>query len=305
MRALLALLSLLALSSGAAAAGEVQGGVLILGFMPFDEAQGTYRADFYAWFRWNASDLPANFSAESFEVVNGLEGKRAQIVNGTLPDGRREAWFRVDAELRTQPRLADYPYDVQTLTVDIEDSVFNESVLRYIPDPTSGLSPNATIPGWRLGGPETTVVAVPYAAFDETYSRLRFAVDIDRPPVFLTLKLFVPPVVFVLISAVSFFLHPSKSVTRITLGTGMLVNTVIFHQAQTAALPSSAGLTLYDSVMYTLDIFLVGSLVVSILIALDEDWWKDRDWTRPINRWGAAFTVAATAGVALGFILGR
>lgn len=306
MRALLVLGLLLVLAGGAhAAPGRVQAGVLVLGYTPFDEAQGAYNADFYAWFRWNASELPANYSATTFELVNGVESKRTQIVNGTLTDGRREAWFRVSAEMRTTPRLADYPYDVQSLHVAMEDAAFNSTVLVFVPDSASGVSPETSVPGWRVSEVDVVVSEHYYPTFDESYSQLAVAVLIDRPPTFLTLKLFAPPVVFVLISAVSFFLHPSKSVTRITLGTGMLVNAVIFHQSQTARLPSSAGLTLYDAVNYTLDVFLIGSLLTSLLIALDEDWWKERDLTGQINRWGLAISIAGTVGVGLGFAAAR
>lgn len=37
--------------------------------------------------------------------------------------------------------------------------------------------------------------------------------------------------------------------------------------------------------------FLVGCLVVSTLIHIDEDYWKDRDYTKRINIWGLAVTI--------------
>ena len=82
----------------------------------------------------------------------------------------------------------------------------------------------------------------------------------------------------------------------------MLISAVMFHISQTVALPPMARLILFDKVMIAVYLFVVGSLAVTTLIAIDEDWWKERDHTKKINLYGAAATILVS-GAALILLL--
>jgi hypothetical protein len=268
--------------------------VYVVNFGNYDAGKGTYVMDFYLTFRWDADDAPEGFSPLRFELMNGrTAGNPDKVGDETDPaTGVREVTYRAQANLYSEPLFRDYPYDTQTLELLFEDVEHDATELRYVPVAEgSGLDEQVRIPGWRIGeaGLEERTKTYPG---DEAFSRARFSLAISREPVSTSIKAFLPPIAFMLVAGLGFFFHPSKVANRITLGTGMLIAAVGFHISQTVNLPPVGALILFDKIMIAVYAFLVGSLAVSTLIAIDEDWWKDRDYTRPINRWGAVSTVA-------------
>jgi hypothetical protein len=288
------LLAPLAAAQADDAAVTVEAEMYVLNFGNYDVTKGTYTLDFYLTLRWNATAAPANFSALRYEFMDGRATASDKISDATDPEtGIREATFRVQAALYNEPHFEHYPYDTQRLDVILEDAQHPRAELRYVPVPgNSGLDETVRIPGWRLENVTLNETAKAYPG-DSDYSRLRFSVTISREPLSSTLKSFLPPVAFALVAGLAFFFHPSKVANRLTLGTGMLIAAVGFHISQTVNLPPIGTLILFDKVMLATYAFHVGGLVTSTLIHIDEDYWKDRDYTKQINAWGAVGSVAA------------
>lgn len=295
--ALLSLLAALPLAQAQEGPVPVEVEVYVVNFGNYDTGKGTYVMDFYLTFRWDPAKAPANFTPGRFEFMNGrAQGAIDRIGDEVDPDtGLREVNYRIQANLYSEPRFQDYPYDTQSLELLFEDAVNDATRLRYVPvTEGSGVDEGVRIPGWRIGDVTLEEVTKTYPP-DETYSRARFAVQISREPLSSTLKSFLPPFAFMLVAGLGFFFHPSKVANRITLGTGMLIAAVGFHISQTVSLPPMGTLILFDKVMIATYAFLVGCLLVSTLIAIDEDWWKDRDYTKVINLAGGLLTLAAPA----------
>lgn len=294
----LALLTLVLLAQPAHAQDDegpvpVEVEVYVVNFGGYDAGKGTYVMDFYLTFRWDGDAVPEGFSPLRYEFMNGrAAGTPDKVEDSTDPaTGVREVTYRVQANLYSEPRFQEYPYDTQTLELIFEDAQNDASALRYVPVAEgSGLDEHVHIPGWRIGETRLEETTKRYPG-DEAFSRARFSVGITREPLSTTLKAFLPPIAFMLVAGLGFFFHPSKVANRITLGTGMLIAAVGFHVSQTVSLPPVGSLILFDKIMISVYAFLAGSLAVSTLIAIDEDWWKDRDHTRPINVWGAVGTV--------------
>ena len=275
--------------------------VYVVNFGNYDVGRGTYVMDFYLTFRWNASAAPEDVSPLRFEFMNGRSvGSPERIGDEVDPEtGVRVVDFRVQANLYSEPRFLDYPFDAQRLELLFEDATHDATRLRYVPVAAgSGLDEGVRIPGWRIGRTALEEVTKEYPG-DERYSRARFTVEIQRETFSSGIKAFLPPLAFMLVAGLGFFFHPTKVANRITLGTGMLIAAVGFHISQTVSLPPMGSLMLFDKVMLATYAFLVCSLGVSTLIAIDEDWWKDRDFTGPINRYGAVVSVAAPVVVML------
>ncbi|HWG90312.1 MAG TPA: hypothetical protein VNZ52_05615 [Candidatus Thermoplasmatota archaeon] len=294
--AVLVAATLLTVPPAAAAEGdaptEVQVGLLVINFGNYDANRGTYTIDFYLWFVWNATAAPEGFTPEKFEFMNGRATARDRLFDETnATTGMRELWYRIQANLYSEPQFSDYPYDTQTIEILFEDSVNEAGALRYVPlRERSGLDERFRVAGWQVGDVEIGTLNHTYT-FEETYDRYRFAVSLSREATSTTLKAFLPPFAFMAVSALSFLFHPSKVAQRLTLGTSMLISAVMFHISQIVSLPPLSQLILFDKIMLSVYSFLAGSLVVTTLIAIDEDWWKDRDHTREINRYGAIATL--------------
>lgn len=300
---ILLLLPLLApLASAQEGPTEVEVGILVINFGNYDTNKGTYVLDFYLFFRWDPVATPANFTPAAFEFMNGRASAKDKIFDA-IENDKRELWYRIQANLYSEPHFENYPYDTQIVEILFEDSLLVREQLVYVPlQDESGLDEGFRAPGWRVSEPAFTVVTKSYK-FGEDYSRAKFSIELSRERFSTSLKSMLPPVAFVLVAALAFFLHPSKWGNRIGLGTGMLISSVMFHISQTVSLPPLPGLILFDKVMIAVYLFVLASLAVTALIAIDEDFWKDRDFTKQINVWGAFLAVAVPLIVLLAMLL--
>ena len=289
---LLALAALLLVPTASAEPVQVGAGVYVLSLGNYDVNKGTYTLDLYLVLSWDPATAPANFTPEKFEFMNGRAAAKEKLfdeVNATT--GERELWYRVQANLYSAPQFDDFPFDRQSVRIEFEDSIYTTEDLVYVPrEDVSALDEGFHAAGWRTGEHALQVVEKDYA-FGETYSRVQMSVELSRERFSTAIKSLLPPIAFILVAALQFFIHPSKWNNRLGLGTGMLISSVMFHISQTVALPPIGRLILFDKVMIAVYLFVVGSLAVTTLIAIDEDWWKDRDHTRAINLYGAAATI--------------
>jgi hypothetical protein len=276
----------------ASGATNVNVGLYIISFGNYDANKGTYTMDFYIWFRWNASAAPAGFTVEKFEFMDGRAGSKDRISDDyTNATGVREIWYRVQASLYSDPEFKEFPFDHQTLKLEFEDANLSSSRLVYDPlIDESGIDPQVKVAGWHLDSTDFRVCEKQYK-WGERYSRATFELKISREPTSTAIKTLLPPVVFCIVSGLSFFFAASKIAQRIGLGTSMLISAVMFHISQTSALPPLGSLILMDKIMIATYSFLGASLICTALISIDEDYWKDKDYTAYTNKYGGLITV--------------
>ena len=275
---------------------EVTVSVALTSFGSYDATQGTYVLDFYLILEWDPATAPANFTAANFEMANGRAASRDLQFNETTEDGHRRLWFRIQANLYSEPKYDWYPFDEQTIEVRIEDKVHTADELVYVAG--NGTLENQFHPaGWDVKGTRFTVVENSYT-FDDPYSQARFVVTLQRTVLSGVLKVIVPPLAFVAISAVSFFLvGKEKIATRFALSGNMAISAILFHAAQSATLPSLSRLIFLDRYMLAIEVFLFGSVTVTALVAYAEMKGKDAAKAKRINWRGAVVCAAAAVGV--------
>jgi hypothetical protein len=289
---LLAMAGLLAVPAAAAEPVPVSVDLHVISFGNYDQARGTYTLDFYLIFRWDAEAAPDGFTPERFEFMNGRASSKDLLFAGNGTDGREELWYRIQANLYSEPRFARYPYDRQVLRMELEDAVNPLTDLVYVPEISgTGLADDVRVAGWRIDSAEASIEVKDYP-FEEPYSRFTYTIEVTRPALSTTLRSFLPPLTFMIVAGIQFLLHPSKVGNRLGLGTGMLISAVGFHVSQTINLPALGVLTLFDRFMIATYVFIACSLAVSTAIAYDQDYWPDKDHTHAINRTGFGLTVA-------------
>jgi hypothetical protein len=289
----------LSVPSGARAEGPASGGAVsvdvglyIISFGNYDANKGTYTMDMYMWFRWNATSAPAGFTVDKFEFMNGRASSKDRIADDTdAVTGVREVWYRVQANLYSDPQFKQYPFDQQRLFVQFEDANLSSNKLVYRPlEDESGLDPQVKVAGWHLDRTAYSTSEKEYK-WGEKYSRVTFELDISREPTSTGIKTLLPPIVFCIVSGLSFFFPASKIAQRIGLGTSMLISAVMFHISQTAGLPPLGSLILLDKIMIATYAFLGASLICTALISIDEDFWKEKDYTAYTNKYGGLLTI--------------
>ncbi len=261
-------------------------GVYAISIGNFEFNKGTYVIDFYVTLNWDNK----NVTPTGFEFMNGRPTSKEKIYDVT-DEGHSEVWYRVQANLFITPEFSNYPFDTQDLKIIIEDAKFNTSFFYYEPMPElCGVDEGFRIAGWNVESYSLEVNTHEYP-WNETYSQLVFTIKLARATGPTAAKLLLPPIIFCVVSGLSFFFKGDKITHRLGLGTSMLISAVMFHLSQTASLPALPSLILIDKIMISVYAFLASSLLATTLIYIDEEYWKDVDYTKIVNRVGAIITL--------------
>jgi hypothetical protein len=240
-------------------------------------------------------DSTANITPhKSYEFMNGRAGSTAPLSDDTdQATGIREVWYRIQAALYHEPDFSTYPFSEQAITIVLEDSKLTTSDLVYVPDAEgSGIDDSLSIAGLDMGAPSITATDNGYDNWGETYSQLVFEIDLNRAVTTTAIKTLLPPIIFCIVSGLSFAFRPDKIANRIGFGTSMLISAVMFHISQTASLPPMPSLMTIDKIMIATYGFLAASLLVTTVMYIDEEYWKDKDYTKQVNYYGAILAVA-------------
>lgn len=291
---LLLLTMLVPCSVQAAAPVTVYVDLHVISFGNYDVNKGTYTVDFYLHL-WYDAQHAGTVDVSRFEFGNGRAASKELQSDDTNPaTGVRDLWYRIQANLYTPPHFENYPYDTQHVTIEIENVANTTSELAFQVFAAPRASPDVVVPGWRINNVNAQIDDHHYdfSQGAETYSRYTYSLELSRDPTPQTLRSFLPPLAFMIVSGLSFFLHPSKITQRLGLGTSMLISAVGFHISQTVSLPALGRLTFFDQVMLSAYAFLAASLVVTTIIAYNEDFRKDPKRSQSANVQGAWLSIA-------------
>jgi hypothetical protein len=261
-------------------------GIYVISLGNFEFTKGTYILDFYLMFQWDNQ----NISPASFEFMNGRATSKEKIYD-VRTGNSSEVWYRVQASLFITPEFNQYPFDSQDLKIIIEDSMYNTSKIQYVPmTDVLGIDHQFSIAGWKTKSHNVTVTLHEYP-WGEEYSQLTYTIQLERDAGLTAAKLLLPPIIFCIVSGLSFFFKADKITHRLGLGTSMLISAVMFHLSQTSSLPPLPSLILIDKIMIAVYAFLASSLFATTFIYIDDEYWKDVDYTKIVNRTGGIITI--------------
>jgi len=176
--------------------------------------------------------------------------------------------LRNQGKFNTKLPLADYPFDEQRLTVELDDGVLDEAQLRYVPDfRPAARNPEMTLPGYDIGQPKLEVVSYPYATqFGEragdppSYSRARFVLSVTRPAATYSVKLLLPIIIVLISAGLMFIVRPDFFEGRIGIGITALLTLVALQLTTNSALPEVNYLLMIDKIYIASYAFIVTSL---------------------------------------------
>jgi hypothetical protein len=261
-------------------------GIYVISIGNFEFTKGTYILDFYLMFQWEDS----NISPSGFEFMNGRATSKEKIYD-VRTNGSSEVWYRVQASLFITPEFNRYPFDSQDLKIIIEDSAYNISTITYSTMPEIlGVDEQFRIAGWKVQSSTMNASTHEYP-WGEEYSQLTYTIKLERDAGLTAAKLLLPPIIFCIVSGLSFFFKADKITHRLGLGTSMLISAVMFHLSQTSSLPPLPSLILIDKIMIAVYAFLASSLFATTLIYIDDEYWKEVDYTKTVNTIGGLLTV--------------
>lgn len=264
----------------------IQVGIYVISIGNFEFTKGTYVLDFYLMFQWENQ----NISPVNFEFMNGRATSKEKIYDERI-DNTSEMWYRAQANLFITPEFNQYPFDAQDLKIILEDSIYNKTIVTYQPlEEILGIDEQFRIAGWNIQSYDTNISVHDYP-WGEEYSQFTYTIKLERDAGLTAAKLLLPPIIFCIVSGLSFFFKADKITHRLGLGTSMLISAVMFHLSQTSSLPPLPSLILIDKIMIAVYAFLASSLFATTLIYIDDEYWKDVDYTKTVNRIGGSITI--------------
>ena len=275
---------------------DVSVGAYIMRISNVSAQNGTFDVDMWLWFRWSGSDVRPD---QSFELVNGVISSRSEA---QLEDdgGVNYATIRVQATMFHDFDVRRFPLDNHIITLDLEDSNYNNAQLTYKVDQGIALDPSAKVSGWKVSMKPTTEATHVYntnyglrtaGADASKYSRLTFSVALDRTSYGPLFKSFWISALAVLLGLLAFLIKADDLDARFGMGVGSIFAASANAFVITGSLPPTTAVTLAEQI----NLIAVGIIFVSVFVSI---WslrlrYQDREEASLKLDWVAMWTLGA------------
>jgi hypothetical protein len=278
-------------------------GVYLLDMSDLDTKRCTYAADFYIWLRWHGDVDP-----REFEIMNGHLDVRGKV----HPDykeigGTKYVSYRCRALLHSNFDFANYPWDRQELSIEIEDADHDRNTLIYVADEEgTSCHPDLKLQDWQVGPLRCYVWDDAYdtgygsparrPGEKAVYSRFSVVLPIRHAGMAVYLKTFLVLFISVATAFLTFLIHPNHLEARFGVSVPGIFGAVTGYVLVAGRLPDAAGLSLADRVHYLGILFIFLSLLESC--ASVKLWFDKREkQALRLDRWTLAALVLSFCGL--------
>lgn len=267
-------LSLMSPSSARAEVEKVTVGVYVNDIQDITLATNSYTADIYLWLRWRNSKIDPS---ESLEVMNPYGGtvelQRLYDKPQDMPDGSKYMAFRGQGDFGTKMNLKKYPFDVQNLTLEFEDSESDASKVQFVADTTPiAIAPDMNIPGYVVANPGLTVADHRYptnfgdissnSAAD--YSRVTATIPVKREVLPLAVKIMLPIVIIVLLTSLIYVLPGRLEEARAGIAVTAMLTLMALQWTVTSSLPNVGYLMMIDIIYIISMVYILVAMAYSV-----------------------------------------
>jgi hypothetical protein len=224
---------------------RVKVGTVLSHVRDYNIQTGSFEAEFFLSLTSVDKDMPEI----NLVFTNGKE-----IEQQSLADTPTFKLYRVHGTFGGPVDLHFFPFDTQSLPVEIEDLYAGVDQLVFEPDPNrTSLDEGFAVPGWDIAhvGAKSFKHRYPprFDRDDLQISRYKFEVGLERFGVSAALSVFVPAYIIVLIALTGMWVPATELEVRSNTGAPMLAAAVLFHYALLSTVPATGYLTRADKVM--------------------------------------------------------
>jgi hypothetical protein len=258
----------------------------------FREKEFTVR--FWLWFIYDNPDF--DFTTQ-LDIPNAKTIDEPEVILDSV-DGKAWVMLKMKCVMKRQWNVEDFPFDTQYLDIHIENTLFDNSRLVFVPDiEGSTFDKELTLDGWDITRFTVNTTINDYetafgASTDQysEYSSFNIEMDIERNAWGLFAKIFIGMYIAFLISMLSFTPHPSELEPRFGLPVGGLFAAVGNKYIIDSLLPETTSFTLVDTLHAVTFFSIFSTLVVSALTLKLYDQGKN-ELCDTINRIGSRLVV--------------
>jgi len=230
-----------------------------------------YTVRFWLWLLYD--NLEFDFPSQ-IDIPNAKQIDKPEVIMDMV-DGKMWQLMKMKCVMKHNWRVGDFPFDKQRLVVHIENSIYDNSSLVFVPDEMgSTFDRELTLDGWQIANfnvntnthEYTTVFGDPSSdMLHSEYASFNIVMDIEREAWGLFMKIFIGMYIAFMISILSFTTRPSELEPRFGLPVGGLFAAVGNKYIIDSLLPESSTFTLVDSLHATTFMAIFSTLLVSAI----------------------------------------
>ncbi len=232
-----------------------------------------YTMRFWLWFVYDNPDF--DFTKQ-LDIPNAKTIEPPEIIMDSV-DGKAWVIMKMKCTMKEKWLVNDFPFDKQHLRVQIENTLFDNNSLVFVPDVLgSKFDKEDVLDGWTISDfnvadgthlYETGFGDATPGRDRQTFSTFILEMDIDRQALGLFMKIFLGMYIAFLIAAISFIPKPWELDPRFGLPVGGLFAAVGNKYIIDTVLPETSTFTLVDT-LHTLTFLGIFAILVVSAICL-------------------------------------
>ena len=157
---------------------------------------------------------------------------------------------KFSVELKSFFDLTKFPFDEQTLKVEIESFAWDEdSVKLKVDEQKIGFNSHLNLPEWEIGALETQIEANSEIRSQVPFSKFLMQIKLIRKPGFYLWKVLIPLIILVIISWSVFWMAEESLADRISFSLTGILTVVAYQFLISENLPNISYLTLMDAIL--------------------------------------------------------
>jgi hypothetical protein len=249
----------------------VEVGTFIISVHDINFRDKEYTARFWLWFLY---DNPNFDFSKQLDIPNAKSIDTPEIIIDSL-DGKAWAIMKMKCTMKENWKVHNFPFDKQHLKVQIENTLFDNKSLVFVPDAKgSTIDDQEAIDGWTIKNFKVSASVNDYKTgfgdarperSPQNFSTFLVEMDLERQAFGLFMKIFIGMYIAFLIAIISFVPHPSEFEPRFGLPVGGLFAAVGNKYIIDSLLPESSTFSLVDTLHTLTFLGIFSTLVVSAI----------------------------------------
>jgi len=250
-------------------------GIYINSIHDIDFKQNEFSVNFWLWLKYKNLDF--DFS-KNLEIPNSKTFEKSYVVIDTVTtetgEQRVEMAMKVQAVMKDNWKIANFPFDRQRMRITIENSQYPYDSLVFKLD-TIGehFDSRFNLNGWKIDPDSFRIVADSFRIYKTTfgdtrlneeqqvkYASFRVRIGIHRDATGLFWKMFLGMYIAFLIAYICFYIHSDGMDSRFGLSVGSLFAVIGNKYIIDSALPESTTFTLVDT-LHGLTLFSIFTVI--------------------------------------------
>ena len=258
----------------------VKVGAFVISVHDINFHEKEYTVRFWLWFLHHNEEF--DFSKQ-LDIPNAKNIEFEEPIIDSI-DGRAWVIMKMKCVMKQNWNVKDFPFDEQSIKVEIENTLFDNTSLVFLPDTAGSIfDDKEAIDGWIIKNFKVTTAENDYqTGFGDprpgressVFSQFIMQMDLERDAWGLFMKIFIGMYIAFLISTISFTPHPSELEPRFGLPVGGLFAAVGNKYIIDSLMPESSSFTLVDTLHALTFLRILATLIISAVALKLHDYGK-------------------------------